>query len=217
MLYSTQSAGILRGAILAGGTRESVLMNATDTMAGQSSETGESTSEDPGGGSPADEPGESPPPQPPSQAQVDVLDATCRVERRVIDWLTKRTSVAIQRMQTSGEVRIRLIDDNEMARCHQAHCDVPGTTDVITFDMSDGRDVLDVDLLICVDEARRQSDLRGHPLEQELLLYAVHGMLHCLGYDDHDESDAAAMHQREDDILTGIGVGVTYASRGAES
>lgn len=70
---------------------------------------------------------------------------------------------------------------------------------------------LDVDLLICVDEARRQSAARGHSIERELLLYILHGVLHCLGEDDHDPTDAARMHAREDEVLDAIGVGATFS------
>ncbi|VAX42159.1 hypothetical protein MNBD_PLANCTO03-1432, partial [hydrothermal vent metagenome] len=70
---------------------------------------------------------------------------------------------------------------------------------------------LDVDLLLCVDEARRQAEARGFTIERELLLYLVHGVLHCLGYDDHTEADAARMHAEEDRLLEAAGVGATYA------
>ena len=42
--------------------------------------------------------------------------------------------------------------------------------------------------------------LVGHRVERELLLYCVHGLLHCLGHDDHDEAGWRAMHAREDEI-----------------
>lgn len=122
-------------------------------------------------------------------------------------------------MGVLGEVRIRLVRDAEMARAHETHTGVGGTTDVLTFDLRDPALIaddplstpLDTDLLLCVDEAARQAEARGIPILHELLLYTVHGMLHCLGYDDHDEADAGAMHAREDEILTAIGLGVVFA------
>lgn len=116
-----------------------------------------------------------------------------------------------------------------MAAAHQEYLGEPGTTDVITFDMSDpdaaahfspegtemlsglpGRD-LDADLLICFDVAARQAEARDHAVEQELLLYVVHGLLHCLGHDDHDADAAARMHEAEDRVLTALGIGATYS------
>jgi probable rRNA maturation factor len=71
---------------------------------------------------------------------------------------------------------------------------------------------LDADLLICLDEAARQAQSRGIVIERELLLYALHGVLHCLGEDDHDPVAHEQMHAREDGILTALGIGPTFAA-----
>ena len=51
---------------------------------------------------------------------------------------------------------------------------------------------------------------RGHTVSDEVALYAIHGILHLLGYDDHDDADARRMHDRENEILTRIGIGAVY-------
>ncbi|MFZ4575511.1 MAG: rRNA maturation RNase YbeY, partial [Phycisphaerales bacterium] len=126
-----------------------------------------------------------------------------------------------------------------MSRAHEEYMGVPGTTDVMTFDMSDpaegeepvvwcSRDeletgysrppfVLDTDLLVCLDEGERQAAARGYAVERELLLYIVHGVMHCLGYDDHDEEGFLAMHEMEDAVLAAIGIGATFGDRRSES
>lgn len=101
-----------------------------------------------------------------------------------------------------------------MAAAHVRHSGVEGTTDVLTFDLREdpaAGGALETELLLCVDEARRQAAALGHLAERELLLYALHGVLHCMGEDDHDEAAAARMHAREDRVLTAIGVGATFA------
>lgn len=119
-----------------------------------------------------------------------------------------------------GEARVRLVRDDEMAREHLAHKDIPGTTDVLTFDLADddsGPASLDADILICIDEAHRQSRARGHDVARELMLYIVHGILHCTGYDDATEPQAERMHRREDELLDAIGLGPVYARRAASN
>jgi ssRNA-specific RNase YbeY (16S rRNA maturation enzyme) len=37
-------------------------------------------------------------------------------------------------------------------------------------------------------------------------------MLHCIGFDDHDEEAHLKMHEEEDRILTAIGVGPIWSS-----
>ncbi|MCA9295207.1 MAG: rRNA maturation RNase YbeY, partial [Phycisphaerales bacterium] len=92
------------------------------------------------------------------------------------------------------------------------HCGLDSTTDVLTFPMSDAGDAVDVDIAICVDEAQRQAGERGHAVEHEILLYAVHGLLHVTGHDDHDDAAYDAMHAEEDRILETIGVGRIFSN-----
>lgn len=140
-------------------------------------------------------------------------------------WLTERSRAALAHLGVAGDVRVAVVRDDEMARAHERFSNVAGTTDVLTFDLRDPapprasrpcpspQAPLDVDILVCVDEARRQAAARAVPLEHELLLYIVHGVLHCLGEDDHDPDAAARMHEREDRILAAIGVGAVYAAQ----
>ena len=133
--------------------------------------------------------------------------------------ITALVERAAAKLGLRGEVRVRLVDDAEMALAHFTHCGVAGTTDVITMDLREplgaaARDgVLDADLLVCVDEAGRQAHARGIALEHEVVLYVVHGVLHCVGYDDHDDAGYAAMHAREDAVLTAIGIGAVFSGR----
>jgi probable rRNA maturation factor len=153
----------------------------------------------------------------PAEPSISVQCAT-RGERIDVTWLAdalrrvvlRATPVGADRW---GEIVVRVVDDPEMTRLHARHRGDATTTDVLTFpDASDGR--MSVDLAVCRDEAARQAATRGHRIEEELLLYAVHGLLHCAGYDDHDPDAAAAMHAQEDRLLGEIGVGPVYGRRG---
>lgn len=108
-------------------------------------------------------------------------------------------------------VRLRIVGDEEMSALHAAHTGDASTTDVLTFDLRDAPETpLDADVVLCADEALRQATRRGRPVERELLLYALHGALHCLGCDDHDDEAYEAMHALEDEILKAVGVGATF-------
>jgi probable rRNA maturation factor len=136
------------------------------------------------------------------------------LEPRLHGWLAARLEAALAFLNAGGEVRVRVVDDAAMAEAHVKYSGVAGTTDVLTFNLAEN-DNLDVDILVCRDEAVRQAAARGHGIDRELLLYAVHGVLHCLGHDDHDEAGAARMHTEEDRILEAIGVARTYATGGS--
>ncbi len=113
----------------------------------------------------------------------------------------------------AGTVSIAVVDDGAMAALHEAHMGVAGPTDVLTFDLRDPTDSdapVDVDVAVNLDEATRRARERGHDAALELLLYAVHGLLHVTGHDDHDPAAAARMHQREDALLVAIGLPPVY-------
>lgn len=146
-------------------------------------------------------------------------------------WLRRHLEQVLQMLSDRwSSVAVRVVGDATMARLHGKYLGDPTTTDVLTFwedDESANADdegphqpdglhrrpspTRSVDLVVCLDEAHRQSASRGHSLERELLLYVIHGLLHCCGHDDRTEADAAAMHAEEDRILEALGVGSTFS------
>lgn len=142
--------------------------------------------------------------------RAEVVDSTGSMGAAGLAWVHEQVLKAARVMAVSGEVRVMIVDDRRMIELHSRHSNDPTTTDVLTFDCSEGDGRLDVDVFVCVDEAKRAGAARGHGPEHELVLYCVHAMLHCLGFDDHDEAGAAAMHRREDEVLRMIGVGDVF-------
>jgi probable rRNA maturation factor len=158
------------------------------------------------------------PDRPSGQMHIALEDASGGLTPTSARWIRAALLRACEHLQCTGEVRVRVASDDEVAHVHQRYLGIPGTTDVITFDLAEGASAsgtpLDVDVLVCLDEARRQATARGHAPDHELVLYALHGVLHCLGEDDHDPASHDRMHRREDSILQAIGVGATFHSPG---
>jgi len=128
----------------------------------------------------------------------------------IVQSLSQMTAI----LGVGGEVRLSVVADAAMVELHTAFSGDASTTDVLTFDLSEGQAAatrqLDVDIYTCFDEAVRQGAARGHAPERELLLYAIHGVLHCLGFDDHSDDQYAAMHAKEDELLAAIGLPATF-------
>jgi probable rRNA maturation factor len=61
------------------------------------------------------------------------------------------------------------------------------------------------DLVISVETAHRQAPLNGHDLLTELLMLALHGTLHLMGYDDSTDAERAAMNGRAASVLRTMG------------
>jgi probable rRNA maturation factor len=153
---------------------------------------------------------------------VDLTYADPRLTTAARSWLEAHARRAVAALASSGEVRVRVVGDPEMALANQRFHGQEGPTDVLTFDLSSARagdpaDLgrpssrqLDADILLCAAEAERQAASRSFLPERELLLYLIHGVLHCLGHDDHDPQAAARMHAVEDRVLEFLGVGATF-------
>ena len=66
-------------------------------------------------------------------------------------------------------------------------------TDVLSFPAGEPRQLGDV--VIAAGVARRQARAAGHPMQTELRVLALHGLLHLLGYDH--ETDGGRMARLE--------------------
>jgi len=131
-----------------------------------------------------------------------------------MEWIHSHALAAIRFLRSPIEhVNVRIVGDAEMAALHGKFCGLQTTTDVLTFPQSEPGAPVVVDIAICFDEASRRAAELAHPIEQELLLYLLHGLLHCTGFDDRSEADHAAMHAEEDRILSAIGIGPVFQAR----
>lgn len=157
-------------------------------------------------------------PPPARSIELELIDPLNFLSHAEHDQLQEWAGAVFSQLHNAGSVRVKIVNDSMMSDAHQQFSGIPGTTDVLTFDLSeqdndqDGAQskILDTDLIVCYDEAARQAENRSHTTLHELLLYIVHGTLHCLGYDDHEDDDYARMHAREDELLTAAGIGPLF-------
>jgi probable rRNA maturation factor len=98
-------------------------------------------------------------------------------------------------------VGLMLTHDLEMRALNRHHRGIDKTTDVLSFSAWEGvaiagsEDELG-DLVISVDQARRQAKRCGHGLDVEIAVLVAHGLLHLLGL-DHERGDDDSRHQAE--------------------
>ena len=94
------------------------------------------------------------------------------------------------------EVEVSLVDDVTIADVHLRFMDIPGATDVITFDHGE--------IHISVETARQQAMEFENGYERELMLYIIHGLLHLAGHEDASETGLALMNDYQQRILNQI-------------
>ena len=98
-------------------------------------------------------------------------------------------------------VSLLLTDDAEIAALHAEHLDDPTPTDVMSFEVDGGAEIV-----VSVETARRVAKARGHRARAEIALYIVHGLLHTLGHDDVRARDRMRMRAAERVVLERLGL-----------
>jgi len=142
------------------------------------------------------------------------LSISAEAGKPLATFIRRRLSQALSLVKTDlRELSVALVGDRRMSELHRRFMNLPGPTDVLTFEIehdSRGRCIAG-ETILCVPEARRQARARGVELRHELLLYAIHGLLHLSGFDDRTAAGYRKMHRMEDRILTRLGIGAVFA------
>ncbi len=116
---------------------------------------------------------------------------------------------------TDGELSVVFVPDLEIGRIHNDFMGDPAPTDVITFPANVEMESAG-EIIVSVDHAFDQAEIRGLPFSWELSLYLCHGWLHLAGYDDRNEADRARMKAAEVEaleILSQASAGMAFKMR----
>mgnify|MGYP000759933233 CR=1 FL=1 len=115
-----------------------------------------------------------------------------------------------------AEVSVSFVDNEEIHALNLEYRGKDKPTDVLSFPL--GQDgVYDRnletgalqlgDIVISAEKAVEQAAEYGHSPEREFAFLSVHSTLHLLGYDhETSEEDETYMNQKQEEILTKIGV-----------
>lgn len=129
-----------------------------------------------------------------------------------------------ERAPGDAELSVIFVDEQAISDLNERFLDEAGPTDVLAFPLDDdvapggrqpdegGRgpgappDLTDLppvlgDVVVCPAVAQRQADQRGLPVDEELALLVVHGVLHLLDYDHAEPAEADRMRRRERELL----------------
>jgi len=94
---------------------------------------------------------------------------------------------AARALDVTGEVALVLTGDRAVRTLNARYRGKDKATDVLSFPGPGGSEGLG-DIVISVETAARNARGLGRTLPQELDVLALHGFLHCLGY-DHETDD----------------------------
>jgi probable rRNA maturation factor len=121
-----------------------------------------------------------------------------RFSRRDIAGFTRQVLKAVEKLDLLdgkiSEVSIAFVDDTTMAELNGRFRRKKRTTDVLTFPADDSYSDPDAtgrplgDIVISIDQSRRQAAEEKHSLATEIRYLILHGIIHSLGY-DHETDD----------------------------
>jgi probable rRNA maturation factor len=118
------------------------------------------------------------------------------------------------RIHPLAELCVKLVDVDTITELNAKWMEGDGPTDVLAFPMDELRPGLVTeapqspedgailgDIIVCPDVAAHQAQEAGHPVEAELELLTVHGILHLLGYDHAVPEEHHVMFGLQDQLL----------------
>ncbi len=107
-----------------------------------------------------------------------------------------------------SELSIALVDDPTIRRLNKQYLGHDYATDVISFvlEFDEASGFLVGQLIVSTDTAAEMASQIGGSMQDELLLYVIHGTLHLVGMNDESPSGAAEMRLAEKKYLAESGV-----------
>ncbi|PBJ82344.1 rRNA maturation RNase YbeY [Lysobacteraceae bacterium NML93-0399] len=130
----------------------------------------------------------------------------------------KWAAAALEGRIREADLAIRIVDADEGRALNRHYRDKDYATNVLSFpaELPEGLPEgvhlpLLGDLVICAPVVAREAAEQGKALNAHYAHLTVHGVLHLLGWDHEDDTEAEAMEQLEREILAALGIGDPYA------
>lgn len=111
------------------------------------------------------------------------------------------------------EVVIRIVDEPEMIELNQTYRHKTGATNILSFpfEAPEGVDLnLLGDLVVCAPVLESEALAQQKTLEHHWAHIVIHGLLHLLGHDHIDETEAELMETLEISILQKLCINNPY-------
>ena len=126
----------------------------------------------------------------------------------------KRWARAALPAKSKVALSLRLVDEAESADLNQRYRGKAGPTNVLSFPFESPPGIKGPrylgDLVICVPVVAREAAEQGKALEAHWAHLVVHGVLHLLGYDHLEDSEAQTMEALETRLLGELGFPPPY-------
>ncbi|MDD5319348.1 MAG: rRNA maturation RNase YbeY [Methylococcales bacterium] len=121
--------------------------------------------------------------------------------------------VALDDLDKDTEIVVRIVDEQESAELNKHYRRKPGPTNILSFpvEVPEGIELnLLGDLVVCAPVLEKEALEQHKALTDHWAHIIVHGILHLLGYDHIDETQAELMESKEIAILNKLNIKNPY-------
>jgi len=117
-------------------------------------------------------------------------------------------SLKLLKLPTKTSATLRITNNALIRQFNLSWRNEFSVTDVLSFenaytDPETGEEYLG-DIMISFQKAKQQAQAGGHPVQTEIEMLFVHGILHLVGYDHGDKEEWQAMTEMQNTILKKI-------------
>ncbi len=116
-------------------------------------------------------------------------------QEKIKSWLRKAARKEAYRIKALNFI---FCDDKYLLQMNKDYLHHNYFTDIITFDNSTEKKIIEGDVFISVDTVRSNSKRFDTNFYDELHRVMIHGLLHLLGYKDKTEANKNKMRKMED-------------------
>ena len=120
-------------------------------------------------------------------------DFALKNERSVSSWIK---DVIVSEKHTLGELVFAFFNDKDLRQINIKHLKRDYYTDVISFAASDSG-IVNGNIAVSIDRVRENAKTYKSSFENELYRVMVHGVLHCVGYNDKTSAEKTRIRKAE--------------------
>lgn len=112
-------------------------------------------------------------------------------------------------------INVVLTNPQNIRKINKKHRNIDSETDVLSFPMFEKEELESInlehlevlgDIVISIDQVKKQGEEFGHGFEREFAYMLVHGFYHILGFDHIEEEDKKIMRRQEEKILNKLNI-----------
>jgi probable rRNA maturation factor len=132
--------------------------------------------------------------------QQSLLDVDVAQLKTAVGYVIDRAQI------NDATINIAIVENQRIRQLNRQFLQHDHATDVLSFRLSADNEPLEGEIIVNAEMAIQESSAYRWTSHQELLLYAIHGALHLVGFDDATAAQRAVMRRQEHAVLCALGI-----------